>query len=59
LRKAADAGHALAMTNLGAVLHDAAQDDEAEVWLRKAADTGNADHIQEFKDFLREMGRTS
>jgi TPR repeat protein len=41
-RKAADAGHVVAMSNLGSLLGKQGKEDEAEPWLRKAAVAGDA-----------------
>jgi TPR repeat protein len=41
-RKAADTGHAGAMSNLGVLLAERGEQAEAETWYRKAADTGHA-----------------
>lgn len=40
LRRAAKAGHIAAMFNLGVVLHEQGEKDEAEKWYRQAAETG-------------------
>ena len=42
-RKAADAGDADAMFNLGALLAEQGEEDQAEQWYRKAADAGRRD----------------
>lgn len=42
-RKAADAGDADAMFNLGALLAEQGEQDQAEQWYRKAADAGRRD----------------
>ncbi len=42
-RKAADAGDADAMVNLGALLTEQGEEDQAAQWYRKAAEAGHRD----------------
>lgn len=39
----AEAGYPLAQTNLGVLLYERGEADEAEAWLRRAAEAGNSD----------------
>jgi tetratricopeptide (TPR) repeat protein len=54
-RKAADAGDAAAMFNLGALLRKQGKEDQAEQWYRKAADAGNADAMVSLRALVAEQ----
>ena len=55
-RKAADAGDAAAMVNLGTLLAERGEEDQAEQWYRKAADAGDAAAMVNLGALLAERG---
>jgi Flp pilus assembly protein TadD len=56
VRKGADNGHTDAMNNLGVLLKQRGELDEAETWHRRAADNGHTDAMNNLGVLLHERG---